>query len=292
MEEQSTLDTIFTDDVGDEDEGLDEDFLKAEGLDDESLEKRQAALEEKQLQDEDAAIAKFNNELEIQELELERDQALADAKKDINNQLLLSGLGLAQALAQAAGDSQQAALAALTFEKIAAVSSIIINTAKANGVLAAQLGVAAPPAIALNNANGAIQVATVLATALPQVKQITAPKKLKDGEVLIQGAGTETSDSIPAMLSKNESVINAKSSKKHTAALKAINNDRFEDYLNRVLVQRLYTGKRDKKEINITKQKNGVKFPDRMSIKNANAISRPIIDKLDEMDFLNGVGWQ
>ncbi len=45
----------------------------------------------------------------------------------------------------------------------------------------------------------------------------------KDGEVLLRGAGTETSDDIPRLLSVNESVITAKGSKNNTDLLRWIN---------------------------------------------------------------------
>jgi len=198
-------------------------------------EKTAKLKEERQQRLEDEAEA-FEEKMAMQEendaTQLELDQAFADAKGQIDEQLLFSALGLAGAIAQAAGDSMEAQAAALAFDKIAAIASIVINTQKANALLAAQLGLAAIPLQIKNNIAGALGVATVLATAIPQVKQIQSSgkeKKLKDGEIMIQGAGTETSDSIPALLSKNESVINAASSKKHTAVLKAINDDRFDE---------------------------------------------------------------
>ena len=48
--------------------------------------------------------------------------------------------------------------------------------------------------------------------------------QLKDGAININGAGTSTSDSIPAMLSKGESVINARSTAQNEPYLRFINN--------------------------------------------------------------------
>jgi hypothetical protein len=48
--------------------------------------------------------------------------------------------------------------------------------------------------------------------------------QLKDGAININGAGTSTSDSIPAMLSKGESVINARSTAQNEPYLRYINN--------------------------------------------------------------------
>ncbi|MEX6689214.1 hypothetical protein QTN47_17020 [Danxiaibacter flavus] len=60
---------------------------------------------------------------------------------------------------------------------------------------------------------------------------LVAARKFKDGKVRIDGPGTETSDSIPAMLSKNETVINAAATKRYQPALEAINSMKFEEYL-------------------------------------------------------------
>ena len=279
-----------------------EEFLAKEGLSDEDLERRKEALEEKQLQDEEANQLKFDTQLEQNELELEQEQAMADAKAEINQQIQDSAINLAGALINLAGDSQGAQLALLAFEKAVAIARVVTTTQAANAAIFAEGAALAIPTagasvatatglISANNINAALNVATILATAIPQVKSITAPKKLKDGEVMINGAGTETSDSIPAMLSKNESVINAKSTKKHTAALRAINDDRFEEYLNRVVMQRLYTGGRDAKDIKISTKKESINFPSRLNVGNARAISKPIVDAIEDSNFLKGAGW-
>lgn len=73
-------------------------------------------------------------------------------------------------------------------------------------------------------ASTAIQVAAIKAAPVP---------KFRHGKVGIEGPGTTTSDSIPAMISRGESVINAKSTEKWKDALEAINNDDFDNYLSR-----------------------------------------------------------
>jgi hypothetical protein len=50
-----------------------------------------------------------------------------------------------------------------------------------------------------------------------------------DGNNMIEGAGTETSDSIPFMLSKNEAVIKASENMKNNDAVKALNSGTFKD---------------------------------------------------------------
>lgn len=68
---------------------------------------------------------------------------------------------------------------------------------------------------ALAAAAGALQIATV--------------RKFKKGEVAIDGPGTGTSDSIPAMISRGESVINADATSKSQNLLQAINDRKIDD---------------------------------------------------------------
>jgi hypothetical protein len=56
-------------------------------------------------------------------------------------------------------------------------------------------------------------------------KQIAEANKYAEGAVGIEGPGTETSDSIPARLSKGESVITAKKTKQHRRLLEGIHED-------------------------------------------------------------------
>jgi len=65
-------------------------------------------------------------------------------------------------------------------------------------------------------------------------------RKYKTGKINIEGPGTKTSDSIPAWISKGESVINADSTLKHKLALEAINNNRFKEYLDKHEAPKFY----------------------------------------------------
>lgn len=80
---------------------------------------------------------------------------------------------------------------------------------------------------------GIIPAGVMAGIAALQVAQINKmnPPKFRRGEVNIQGPGTTTSDSIHAMISKGESVINADATSKWEDVLRAINEDRFEDYI-------------------------------------------------------------
>lgn len=66
-----------------------------------------------------------------------------------------------------------------------------------------------------------------LATALGAV-QLATVQRLKDGG-WVKGPGTETSDSVPALLSKNEFVVNADAAKRSPMLLDAINSKKLSD---------------------------------------------------------------
>lgn len=109
-------------------------------------------------------------------------------------------------------------------DKLKALFDIAINTAAAilKQLAATPLPVGAP-FVALIAAQAAIQGALVAARPIP---------KFKDGVIGFNGIGTETSDSNLAYLSRNESVISARNTRKYRGELTAINDDRFDKYIN------------------------------------------------------------
>jgi hypothetical protein len=107
--------------------------------------------------------------------------------------------------------------------KKAAIAQAVINGALAiTNILAtmnwATFGVAQAIAIASTVAATAAQIATISAQKIPQFAK---------GTEFVSGAGTETSDSIPAMLSKGERVVPAHINK----MLKGIPNDMLPEML-------------------------------------------------------------
>jgi hypothetical protein len=80
-----------------------------------------------------------------------------------------------------------------------------------------------PFLIALAVATGAIQAGIVASRPIP---------KYAKGVIGLNGRGTETSDSIPAMLSKNESVMTAKETREHGSTLWAIRNGTLDKHVN------------------------------------------------------------
>jgi len=132
--------------------------------------------------------------------ELKKEEAVTKAK----NQMAFDSLGTVQ---DVFGKESKAG-------KAAAIAQTTINTYQAASKALAQFGV--PVGIPF--------AALAVAQGLKQVQAITStpePEFAKGG--LVRGAGTGTSDSISAKLSKGETVINAKSTKMFKPLLSAIN---------------------------------------------------------------------
>lgn len=90
-----------------------------------------------------------------------------------------------------------------------------------------------PMAIKAFREGGWVGIAAALAlfsSLLASLVGTSAPG-YKHGVVDIKGPGTSTSDSIPARLSKGESVITAEATRKWGDALKAMNADKFEQWI-------------------------------------------------------------
>jgi len=105
-------------------------------------------------------------------------------------------------------------------ERSLAIAMAIINTAVA---VTKALRSASPPW-------NLIEAAIALTAGIAQVATIQSQNFAK-GEIDIQGPGTETSDSIFALLSKGETVTPADKTRKYKHALEAIHKDRFEEYV-------------------------------------------------------------
>lgn len=106
--------------------------------------------------------------------------------------------------------------------KAAAIAQVTIDTYKS--ATAAYSSLAGIPVV--GPALGAVAAGVAVVSGLANVKKIVStetPKKLARGEIDLDGPGTGTSDSIPAMLSKGESVINAKSTAMFKPLLSKIN---------------------------------------------------------------------
>lgn len=156
---------------------------------------------------------------------LQMEAEVIDGKRELADKEITIQTAKAEAIGQsisALGDLAEAfsdknkSLAKVS--KILALAEIAINTgvAIAEGVKQAQ-AVPFPG----NLAAIATTVATVLANMTSAIKTVKSAKFSKGGKV--EGEGTETSDSIPAMLSDGESVITAKATRMFAPVLSVIN---------------------------------------------------------------------
>jgi hypothetical protein len=212
----------------------------------------------KRLQDDqkriDADLAKYEDKKNSDQLKKERtflkqqglqitqnDQLIADRKKAMQQKQLMDFIEITKKqvlitqqatdiisnLIQITGD-RSGALAA--FQKTVATVEIGISTAKAiaQGISSAQ---------AVPFPGNLLAITTTIATVLgniAQAKQILqssgqVPKfKFADGVIGLQGPGTSKSDSIPAMLSKGESVITASATSKYRPLLEEIQRETLD----------------------------------------------------------------
>jgi hypothetical protein len=116
--------------------------------------------------------------------------------------------------------------------------SVVIDTAA---------GIARAFATSSNIYQAIIQAAIVTAYGASQLAIINKQKaNFADGVIDLKGPGTSTSDSIPANLSRGESVMTAKETKSSFGILKAIRNNKLDD---RVLEQ-IKSGKSGGSQIN------------------------------------------
>jgi len=107
---------------------------------------------------------------------------------------------------------------------------VLINTASAIARAFADLG----------PVGGAIAAFALGAMSIKQISAIESaqfPQAFKDGVIDLKGPGTETSDSIPARLSRGESVMTAEETKRYKPVLQAIRDGEFEAF-----VAKKYTG--------------------------------------------------
>lgn len=116
---------------------------------------------------------------------------------------------------EAVGDgNKEAAMAA----KVIALADVAIKSGQAIADVTAANAAGDPYTYAIRVATAIATVVTNMATAITNINKA----KFATGGY-VQGAGTATSDSIPAMLSNGESVINAKSTSMFGGLLSAIN---------------------------------------------------------------------
>jgi hypothetical protein len=105
-------------------------------------------------------------------------------------------------------------------EKKASLAGILINTA---------LGITKAFATAVTVYDGIVQAAIVAGEGASQYAIANRARYYAKGEINIKGPGTETSDSIPAFLSRGESVMTAQETRRSMGLLEAIKHNKIDD---------------------------------------------------------------
>lgn len=216
----------------DERERLRKEDLKAEEL----AAQKKAAAQTAAINVVTAALnAAIDLRLQAQTAEIAEEQEKLDAKaqadKDRIDRQVESGYISQKRAAQLKNEVDKEAAKkeqALKLRQFKADQQAAVSRALLNGALAVvnALATVAYPA----NLIAAAGIAAVTAIEVGVIKS-QKPPKYKDGIIDMPGKGTGTSDSNPAMLSKGESVMTAKETKKYKPELEAIRAGTFEQLM-------------------------------------------------------------
>jgi hypothetical protein len=158
--------------------------------------------------------------------ELDKDKALYDNKiiseKEYNNR------------------KNQIAREQAEAQKAKALFDIAIDLAKAIFQVQSQAAILGltPLVGPILQAKALTQIPFLIGEAAVQTGLILAKKYRYGG--LITGPGTSTSDSVPIWASSGEYMVNAGATNKHRAAIEAINEDRYQQYLIKYELPKLY----------------------------------------------------
>jgi len=118
-------------------------------------------------------------------------------------------------------------------DKLLAVFNVLADTPAA---IVQGLSQGGPAGAVLAAGIAAVQLATALALDIPQFKK---------GVIDFQGKGTETSDSNLVMISKGESVMTAKETRRFKPVLEAIRKDKFDEYVMNVYTKQIRERQKD-----------------------------------------------
>lgn len=182
------------------------------------MEQKKAELDSIQ-QMEGESLEAFNlRKIELGNEYLDAKQALIDkevAMEQIKYQAMEDITSGLINLTEALGESEEG----LTkLSKVLALAEIAINTGKA---ISSGVASAAKEPFPANLAAIATTVATVLSNITTAIKSVKSAKFATGG--IVTGPGTETSDSIPALLSDGESVLTAKATQMFAPLLSSFN---------------------------------------------------------------------
>mgnify|MGYP003342143883 CR=1 FL=1 len=177
-----------------------------------------------------------DNAKQIQAINIEHENTLKQiklsafvAEKEIAIQRMQVIASIGSSLQQLAGKNKALAITGIIVEKAAAIGQIWANNAIANAkATAASPLTAGQPWVTINTVAAALSTAATVAAAIKAIQEINSAGSGSQGEAAkvtgvmakkakggyISGPGSTTSDSIPAMLSNGEYVVNARATEK------------------------------------------------------------------------------
>lgn len=165
----------------------------------------------------EAQIRQLDYELSVRQVRLQQANILAERGLTDAADAEMKQINRVQA------ERERLARQQLQINAVLQASNAAVTLTEAIGAVVKAAAQGDPYTIAARVAAAVAALVAGVAAVSTAVSSANAPKGFKDGVIAIQGAGTTTSDSIPARLSKGESVINAKSTAKNKEVLEMIN---------------------------------------------------------------------
>lgn len=162
----------------------------------------------------------YARRLEAQRAFNEQKQKLNDAEVEMEkakaNYLASIAGSISSLMESVAGENKEMVKAS----KIVALAEVAIKQGVAIAEAVASSAAGDPYTYALRVAAAIASTVAAMATAIQSINSV----KLARGTSYVQGPGTETSDSVPAMLSKGEGVVNAKANRMFPGVVGAMND--------------------------------------------------------------------
>lgn len=162
----------------------------------------------------------YARRLEAEKAYIQKKKSLADAEKAIEKakQEYIADIAgsISDIMEKVAGDNK----AMVRVSKVVALAEVAIKQGVAIAEAVAASAAGDPYTYALRVAAAIASTVSAMATAIESINSA----KLARGTSYVQGPGTETSDSIPAMLSKGEGVVNAKANRMFPGVVGAMND--------------------------------------------------------------------
>lgn len=247
-------------------------------VEDDFARQRRETREETEQMEQEERDKKFEEDLEKQKEQAEKEAEIERIKQqqifEIKNLAAQATLGILDLFVQSAKGQKRVALAEIAFNQGIAISELVKDSQK--------IGIT-PIEKAILFGTGLVQILTGIGKARDVIKNA---RGFKHGVVGLDGPGTETSDSIPAWLSRGETITSADKTKRYRGELEAMHDGNFDDYIAKTrimpLLDKLEKKQRYADDIRLaemfddTKMVSGLSKIEKTSRKNTNKLIREL----------------